>query len=122
MWGRRVTERLLDRVSELSPARLALLSLRLGHRPAAVTRDQAIAPVAHEPEPRIDELSDEEVEALLERTLCEQASEGDVESEPPVTIQASERRPPADLLENLGELSDEEVESLLDELMRSDAG
>jgi hypothetical protein len=120
-----VTERLLDRVAKLSPVRLALLSLRLGHRPVAVAADplaaSSIPPIADEPEPRVDELTDEEVAALLERTLREQVAKTGAETQPTM-IPPSERRLPADLVGNLDRMSDEEVDSLLDELMRRDAG
>jgi len=117
-----VPEPLLDRVSQLSPTQLALLSLRLRHRSAAshdVLAAPAMQPISSEPEPRVDELSDEEVDALLKRVLREQLPGGNADARPSTVIRASERSLPA-FGENLDQLSDEEVEALLDELLRKE--
>lgn len=117
-----MSERPFDRVRRLSPSQLALLSLRLGHRVGHRPTAEAGQPaspastlISAEAGPRVDELSDEQVDALLERILRERLPGGKAPDQPPVLVPASGQYLGANLLERLDELSEEEVDSLLAE-------
>ena len=142
---------LFERVAALSPEKLALLSLRLGTGSAlgfeseAAGIDQAppgtttggVTSAALIPRiprddvaallTRLDELSDDEVDALLLRMRAEAAAEERATAPvslaaPPTAaaIRPLDREHDARLLERLDRLSDTEVDSLLGELLRRD--
>jgi hypothetical protein len=117
---------LVERAKELSPEQLALLSLysrRRSERPDA-EREQAPferSPRDEEVLARLHELSDAEVDSLLQQVLAEEdAPAAEAEPEPRPSVIPAARRDESELLARIDRLSDDEVDSLLGELLEGE--